>query len=135
MRSLVYSCYATLKLGMDILTKEENVKLERLYAHGGLFKTPVPSQNILSAALGTDVTLMKSAGEGGAWGIAILADYQIHRNPDETLEDYLDQHVFAGMKQSTLAPKPEDETGFDQYMRSFSAYIPAQKAAAEGWKS
>ena len=129
MRSLVYSCYATLKLGMDILTKEENVKLERLYAHGGLFKTPVPSQNILSAALGADVTLMKSAGEGGAWGIALLAAYMTRVDKSQSLKDFLAEKVFKGAEGSTVSPDERDAAGVAAFMSAYKAGIAAEKAA------
>lgn len=131
MRSLVYSCYATLKLGMDILTGEEKVKLERLYAHGGLFKTPVPSQNILAAALGADVTLMKSAGEGGAWGIALLAAYMTRSDKAQSLKDFLADCVFKGAEGSTVSPDAADAKGVEAFMAAYKAGIPAERAATE----
>ena len=130
-RSLVYSCVATLKLGMDILTEEEQVSLEKIYAHGGLFKTPVPSQNILAAALGADITLMQSAGEGGAWGIALLAAYTAREDRTLTLQGFLDSKVFGGMKGSTVSPAPEDVEGIRSYMKLYKAGVAAEKAAAE----
>ena len=77
---------------------------------------------------------METAGEGGAWGIALLADYMIHRNPDEKLEDYLQDRVFSGMEKKTVSPDLADESGFDLYMKRFVDCIPAQKAAAEHFK-
>ena len=130
MRSLVYSCIASLKAGMDILTEQEHVKLEKIYAHGGFFKTPVPSQNYLSAALGADVTLMNTAGEGGAWGIALLADYMVSRESGETLEEYLNNRVFSDMKGSTVSPVPEDTDGINKYMRKYLSGLDAVRAAA-----
>ncbi|MBR1823191.1 MAG: ATPase [Ruminococcus sp.] len=130
MRSLVYSCMAALKSGMDILTKEENVKLEQIYAHGGLFKTPVPSQNFLAAALETDVTLMEAAGEGGAWGIALLAAYMAEKNDGETLRQFLAERVFADMKGSRVSPKQEDIDGMNNYMKLFREGLEAERAAA-----
>ena len=129
-RSLVYSCVASLKAGMDILTEQENVKLERIYAHGGFFKTPFPSQNFLAAALGADVTLMQTAGEGGAWGIALLAAYMVNRQDGESLEGYLGSRVFADMKESTVSPKKEDIDGINAYMKKYLSGIPAVNAAA-----
>ena len=128
-RSLVYSCVASLKAGMDILTEQEHVKLEKIFAHGGFFKTPFPSQNFLAAALGADVTLMQTAGEGGAWGIALLASYMVNRNGDETLVDYLDKKVFAGMKGSTVSPAQEDIDGINAYMKKYISGLSAVRAA------
>lgn len=128
-RSLVYSCIASLKAGMDILTEQEHVKLEKIYAHGGFFKTPVPSQNFLSAALGADVTLMQTAGEGGAWGIALLADYMVCRDSGETLEDYLNNRVFADMKGNTVSPKSEDVDGINKYMKNYLSGLASVRAA------
>ena len=127
-RSLVYSCVASLKAGMDILTEQEQVKLERIYAHGGFCKTPTPSQNILAAALGTDVTLMQTAGEGGAWGIALLAAYMVNRS-GETLEEYLNGKVFAGMKGSTVSPTNADIDGINEYMKKYLSGLSAVRAA------
>lgn len=127
-RSLVYSCVASLKAGMDILTEQENVKLERIFAHGGFFKTPVPSQNFLAAALGADVTLMKTAGEGGAWGIALLAAYMANKNNGETLEAYLSDRVFSDMKGNTVSPKQEDIDGLNAYMKKYISGLAAERA-------
>ncbi len=129
MRSLVYSCMATLKIGMDILTGQEQVKLEQIYAHGGLFKTPVASQPFLAAALGVDVTLMQSAGEGGAWGIALLAAFMGRRDRSLTLPQYLSQNVFAGMKGETVSPKQADIDGINAYMQAYRQGLSAERAA------
>ena len=129
MRSLVYSCVAALKAGMDILTEQEHVSLERIYAHGGFFKTPVPTQNFLAAALGADVTLMQTAGEGGAWGIALLASYMADRNEGEKLTDYLSTRVFADMKGSTVSPAKEDVDGLNAYMKKYLSGLSAVRAA------
>ena len=133
MRAQIYASMETLKAGMEIMNRE-HVAIDRVYGHGGLFKTEGVAQGILAAAIHAPVTVMETAGEGGAWGIALLADYMVHRKEGQTLEDYLDENVFSGMKQKTLAPQPEDEEGFDRYMDRFLACIPAQKAAAEGLK-
>ena len=129
MRSLVYSCMATLKIGMDILTSEENVTLDRIYAHGGLFKSPVVTQPVLAAALDTDVTLMRTAGEGGAWGIALLAAYMARPERGQSLSDYLDRHVFAGMKGETVSPKKSDKEGINIYMQAYRKGLSAERAA------
>jgi len=130
MRSLVYSCVAALKAGMDILTEQEHVSLERIYAHGGFFKTPVPTQNFLAAALGADVTLMQTAGEGGAWGIALLASYMANRNGGEKLTDFLSGKVFVDMKGSTVSPSKEDVDGLNAYMKKYISGLSAVRAAA-----
>ena len=129
MRSLVYSCMATLKIGSDILTQQEHVQLDRIYAHGGLFKNPLVTQPVLAAALNADVTLMQSAGEGGAWGIALLAAYMVRENRGETLSDYLKQHVFAGMQGVTVSPAQADLDGIRDYMKAYCAGLAAERAA------
>ena len=129
MRSLVCSTVATLKIGMDILTAEETVKLDRIYAHGGLFKTPVPSQKILAAALGSDVPLMKTAGEGGAWGIALLAAFMVREDRSEDLKGFLNAHVFAGAEGSTVSPEAADIEGIETYMKAYKAGLAAERAA------
>ncbi len=130
MRSLVYSCVAALKAGNDILTEQEHVSLERIYAHGGFFKTPVPTQKFLAAALGADVTLMQTAGEGGAWGIALLASYMANRSSGEKLTDYLSGRVFSDMKGSTVSPDKEDVDGLNAYMKKYLSGLSAVRAAA-----
>ncbi|MBR1752420.1 MAG: ATPase [Ruminococcus sp.] len=128
-RSLVYSCFATLKIGTDILTREEKVSVDRIYAHGGLFKTPEPSQNILAAALGVDVTLNSAAGEGGAWGIALLAAFMSRSDRSQGLQEFLESNVFKGVPGRTVSPDKLDAEGFEKYMERFKAYLPAQRAA------
>jgi sugar (pentulose or hexulose) kinase len=134
MRTQIYASLETLKAGMEIMNREK-VAIDEVYGHGGLFKTEGVGQNLLAAAIHAPVTVMETAGEGGAWGIALLAEYCVNRNDGETLEDYLQNRVFAGMKKSTVAPDPQDEAGFDRYMERFMNCIPAQKAAVEGLKA
>ena len=134
MRTQIYASLETLKAGMEIMNRE-NVAIDEVYGHGGLFKTEGVGQNLLAAAIHAPVTVMETAGEGGAWGIALLAEYALCRGENETLEDYLQNRVFAGMKKLTVAPDPEDEKGFDRYMEQFMRCIPAQKAAVEGLKA
>ena len=130
MRAQIYASMETLKYGMEIMNRE-HVAIDCVYGHGGLFKTEGVGQNYLAAAIHAPVTVMETAGEGGAWGIALLADYMVYHKDDETLEDYLQNHVFTGMKQITVSPDPDDENGFNRYMDRFISCIPAQKAAAE----
>lgn len=129
MRSLVYSCMATLKIGMDILTKQEHITLTQIYAHGGLFKSPIASQRFLSAALGVDVTLMQSAGEGGAWGIALLAAYMVRKERSESLSDYLNTKVFAAMNGSRVSPIQTDVDGLNAYMSAYRDGLSVERAA------
>ena len=134
MRAQIYASMETLKYGMEIMNRE-NVSIDCVYGHGGLFKTEGVAQNYLAAAIHAPVTVMETAGEGGAWGIALLADYLVYRSPDETLEDYLQDRVFSGMNQKTVSPDPLDEKGFDLYMNRFVSCLPAQKAAAEQFRN
>lgn len=131
MRSLIYSCMATLKIGMDILLGEEKINLDKIYAHGGLFKSPVTGQRFLASALGVPVTLMDSASEGGAWGIALLAAYQARADRSESLADYLNSRVFAGMTGSSMSPDEKDAEGFRKYMEQYSAALAVEEAAVK----
>ncbi len=130
MRAHLYAALATLKIGMDILAEEE-VKIDQIFGHGGLFKTKGVGQQMMAAALNAPVSVMETAGEGGAWGIALLAAYRMHREQEEKLEDYLDRRVFAGKACETLAPLAEDVSGFARYMRRYEACIPVEKAATD----
>ena len=134
MRAQIYASLETLKAGMEIMNRE-HVAIDEVYGHGGLFKTEGVGQNLLAAAIHAPVTVMETAGEGGAWGIALLAEYALLREEGESLESFLRDHVFAGMKKTTVSPDPEDEKGFDRYMEQFMRCIPAQKAAVEGLKA
>ena len=134
MRTQIYASMETLKYGMEIMNREI-VAIDCVYGHGGLFKTKGVGQNYLAAAIHAPVTVMETAGEGGAWGIALLADYMISRVEGETLEDYLQNRVFAGMKQMTVSPDSKDEEGFNRYMERFVSCLPAQKAAAEKFRN
>ncbi len=129
MRSLIYSCMSTLKIGMDILIGEEKIALDKIYAHGGLFKSPVTGQRFLASALGVPVALMESAGEGGAWGIALLASYLARRNDGETLEEYLEKRVFDGKTGSVMTPDEKDVAGFAAYIEKYKAGLEVEKTA------
>ena len=132
MRAHLYSAFAALKIGCDIMLKEEGVGLDRITGHGGIFKTERVGQSFLAAALGVPVTLMKTAGEGGAWGMAILANYLVEKRAGETLDDYLENRVFAGQEGVTLAPNAEDEKGFEQFIQRYKKGLPAVRAAVDG---
>ena len=132
MRSHLYSSMATLKIGNDILLKEEQVKVDSLTGHGGLFKTPVVGQQLMAAAMNAPVTVMDTASEGGAWGMAVLAAYMEEKADGETLPDYLSSRIFAGQTGTTIEPKPEDVAGFDAFIERYKSTLPAEKAAVEG---
>ncbi|MBE6616689.1 MAG: ATPase [Ruminococcaceae bacterium] len=127
-RSQLYSTMATLKIGMDIL-EGENVALDTLTGHGGLFKTPVVGQKYMAAACNAPVTCMETAGEGGPYGMALLAAYLANKDEGETLEDYLSHKVFANAKSTTLAPDPADVDGFNKYMIQYRALLEVERAA------
>lgn len=128
-RAQLYSTMATLKLGMDILLEKEQVKLDSLLGHGGLFKTPVVGQKLLAGALGVPVSVMETAGEGGPWGMALLALYRLEKQADQTLEAWLNAVVFAGAAGSTQIPDEADRAGFAAFIRDYAACIPVEKAA------
>ena len=132
-RSIVMGAMTGLKVGMDILNNE-NVKVDSLLGHGGYFKTPVVGQKMLSAALKTPVSVMETAGEGGPWGMALLAAYRVNKKAGQTLEEYLNESVFAAAKAVTVEPDEEDAKGFDAYTARFLQAIPAEKAASEFMK-
>ncbi len=132
MRSHLYSSMAALKIGNDILRKEEQVRVDSLTGHGGLFKTPVVGQRLMAAAMNTPVTVMDTASEGGAWGMAVLAAYMYEKEENEALPDYLSGKIFAGQTGTTIAPKPEDVAGFDAFIEKYKSTLPAEKAAVEG---
>lgn len=129
-RATLYSTMATLKIGMDILAKEQ-VAIDSLTGHGGLFKTPVVGQKYLAAACNAPVTCMDTAGEGGPYGMALLAAYRANKAEGETLEAYLNAHVFAGAKGTTLAPDPADVEGFNRYTQQYQALLDVERKAVE----
>ena len=128
-RANVMSALATLKVGLDILINEEKVTVDKLYGHGGFFKTPVAGQKMLSAACGVPVSVMKTAGEGGPYGMALLSAYMINREDGETLEDYLDNKVFADAESSTVMAEPELVRSFDAYLDAYVKTFPVERAA------
>uniref|UniRef100_UPI0035A15A9A FGGY-family carbohydrate kinase n=1 Tax=Jeotgalibaca porci TaxID=1868793 RepID=UPI0035A15A9A len=129
MRTQIYSALGTLKIGMDILTKEEKVKLDNLLGHGGFFKTERVGQQIMADAMEVPVSLMETAGEGGPWGMALLAAYLVNKEPGEPLESYLDTKVFAGNKGSTLAPDPTGVVSFNDFMAQYREALHIERVA------
>jgi len=130
LRSQLYATMSTLKLGMDILAGEQ-VAIDRLTGHGGLFKTPVVGQRYLAAACNAPVTVMETAGEGGPYGMALLAAYTRERSQGESLEDYLDKRVFAGVRGTTLTPDAADAAGFDRYIENYKRLLDVERKAVE----
>lgn len=131
MRAHLYGAIGVLKLGNDILFKEENVKVDRITGHGGYFTTPVVGQKMLAAALNSPISCMETAGEGGAWGIALLAAYQINNPKGLNLADWLDKVVFAGNTGTSVDPDPADVEGFNKYIDNYKACLPVEAAAVE----
>lgn len=129
MRSHLYSAVATLKIGMDILLKEEHVAVDSLMGHGGFFKTPVVGQRVMAAGMNAPITVMDTASEGGAWGMAILAAFMKEKETGETLSSYLNDKIFAGQTGTTLQPEPEDVKGFEVFLEEYKRLLPAEKAA------
>lgn len=133
MRNELYSAFAALKNGNDILLKKEGITVDKISGHGGLYKTQGVGQKITAAALNTRVTVMKTAGEGGPWGMAVLAMYMLEKGA-ESLEDYLDRKVFANAEAVSVDPDPRDVEGFDKYMESYNRALCVEKLASEKLK-
>lgn len=131
MRVHLFTSLGALKTGMDILLKEEGVKLDKIMGHGGLFKTKGVGQKIMAGAIDTPVSVMETAGEGGAWGIAILASYMKNKKDEQTLEEYLDKEVFAGQEGVEIQPDSEDVDGFDKFMERYTGCLEIERAAVD----
>ncbi len=129
-RSQLYATMSTLKIGMDILA-QEGVAIDSLTGHGGLFKTPVVGQRYMAAACNAPVTCMETAGEGGPYGMALLASFLLNRDGEERLEDFLAQKVFAGVSGSTVQPDPACAEGFNTYIQRYKALLEVEKTAVE----
>lgn len=131
MRVHLFTSLGALKTGLDILLKEEGVKVDEIVGHGGLFKTPGVGQKIMAAAMDTPVSVMDTAGEGGAWGIALLASYMLNKEEGETLDQYLAQKVYAGVEGSRMTPDPQDVKGFNAFIQRYMEGLPIERAAVE----
>lgn len=131
MRANLYGAVAVLKIGNDILLKDEKVNADRITGHGGFFTTPVVGQKILAAALNSPISVMKTAGEGGPWGMAILASYLVNNKNHQSLADYLDNKVFAGNTGSEVKPDPADVDGFNKYIENYKKGLEIEKAATK----
>lgn len=130
MRSLIFSALGTLKIGMETLQKE-NVRIDQLFGHGGFFKTKEVGQRYAAAALETPVSVMETAGEGGAWGMALLAGYLRRAESGVTLDEFLNQDVFSAMEATTRKPDPADVESFAQFMALYQAGLKIEQAAVE----
>ena len=129
MRAQLYAVFGTLSLGMEVL-RGEGVRLESMFAHGGMFKTAGVAQRLLAAAIGAPVAVGETASEGGAWGIAVLAEY-LRRGAGESLGDYLAGRVFAGAKLNVAEPDPVDVEGYARWLKQYSAGLAIEKAATQ----
>lgn len=131
MRVNLFTCLGALKTGLDILLQKEGVKLDVILGHGGYFKTKVVGQKIMAAAINAPVTVMETAGEGGAWGIALLASYMLNKAETESLENYLNNKVFNGQKGETIEPDAKDVEGFNEFMKRYTKGLPIERAAVD----
>ena len=128
----LFSSLGALKIGMDILFEQEKVKLDQLLGHGGFFKTKEVGQKMMAAAMNVPVSVMETAGEGGAWGIALLAAYMLNKSMNQPLEAYLTDKVFAGGDAATIAPDPKDVDGFAAFMERYKKGLGIERAAVDG---
>ena len=131
MRMHLYSALAALKSGMDLMLKEEGVQVDQLFGHGGYFKTKGVGQRIAAAAMNAPVSVMETAGEGGAWGIAVLAAFLAKKKDGQSLGEFLNEEIFAGNKGVKMDPMAEDVEGFEKFMEKYMKNLPAEKAAVE----
>lgn len=129
MRTHLFTAFGALKIGMDILTDKEDVAIDSILAHGGLFNTPVVGQSIIAAALNVPVSVMETAGEGGAWGMSILAAYMLNKNHDESLEEYLEQNVFEGVSGKEIHPQKVDVDGFEKFLERYKKGLVIEETA------
>lgn len=131
MRANIHAAVAVLKIGNDILFNEEKIKVDRITGHGGLFKTKGVGQRILAAALNSPISVMETAGEGGAWGMALLAGYLVNNTDERSLADYLEMNVFNGNTGVSIDPIEEEVAGFNSYIENYNRCLGIEKAAVE----
>ena len=130
MRVQTFTAFGGIKIGMEILDKE-NVAIDKILGHGGFFKTPVIGQSVLAAAMNAPVSVMETAGEGGAWGVAVLAAFAVNKEQGEALPDYLDSKIFASQKMTTLEPDKAIVDSFNIFMESYKKGLAVERAAVE----
>ena len=131
MRVHLFSALGALKIGLDILFEQEQVEIDQIFGHGGFFKTKDVGQKIMAAAMNVPVSVMETAGEGGAWGMAVLGSYMLHKAKDEPLEAYLSNQVFAGESGTTIAPDPGDVEGFTAFMERYKKGLVIERTAVD----
>lgn len=131
MRAHLYASVAVLKIGNDILFNDEKIKVDRITGHGGLFRTKGVGQRILAAAINSPISVMETAGEGGAWGIALLGSYLVNNDKKQSLSDFLDEKVFAGNTGIEVSPEPEDVKGFNEYIEHYKTCLAIEEAAVK----
>jgi sugar (pentulose or hexulose) kinase len=130
-RAHLFSALGALKIGLDILFEKEQVQIDQVLGHGGFFKTRDVGQRIMAAAMNVPVSVMETAGEGGAWGIALLAAYRLYKEKDEPLEAYLADTVFAGEKGTTVVPDSKDVAGFLAFMDRYKKGLVIERTAVD----
>lgn len=131
MRTQLMTSLGVLKTGLDILMQQERVQIQNMFGHGGFFKTEGVGQRIMAAAMNTPVSVMETAGEGGPWGIALLASYLLKKNSEETLDSFLKDKVFAANAGTSFSPLPEDVSGFEEFMKRYQAGLAIERSAVE----
>lgn len=134
MRVNLFTALGAMRIGMNILMEKESVKVDEILGHGGFFKTKEVGQKIMAAAVNVPVSIMETAGEGGAWGIALLASYMINRSENESLDEFLKERVFAGKQGSSIAPDPADVAGFNEFMKRYTQGLAIERAAVDNLK-
>ena len=131
MRVNLFTSLCAMKIGLNILLEKESVKVEEIMGHGGFFKTKGVGQKIMAAAFNVPVSIMETAGEGGAWGIALLASYMVNRAENESLEAFLKEKVFVGKQGDSIAPNPSDVAGFNEFMKRYTMGLAIERAAVD----
>jgi sugar (pentulose or hexulose) kinase len=131
MRVHLFSALGALRIGLDIMFEKEQVRIDQILGHGGFFKTEEVGQRFMAAAMKVPVSVMETAGEGGAWGIALLASYLYEKPEGTSFEEYLSKKVFADKKSKTFPPDQKDVDGFMAFMERYKAGFPIEKAAVE----
>ena len=131
MRANLYASVAVLKIGNDILFNQEKVEVDRITGHGGLFKTPGVGQRVLAAALNSPISVMETAGEGGAWGIALLASFVVNNAEGKSLAGWLNDKVFMGDAGVEIVPTPEEVEGFNRYIEGYQRGLAIEQAAVK----
>jgi sugar (pentulose or hexulose) kinase len=131
MRTNLFAALATMKIGLSIIFDQEHVVIKKIFGHGGFFKTKEVGQRIMAAALKVPVSVMETAGEGGPWGMAVLAAFMKFGASGETIDDFLSNRVFAGLEPITIAPDPDDVAGFEAFMKLYKEGLPIERKAVK----